>query len=308
MRVIAVEPETSTALHSGDRRRRAGAGHADVDRRRPERAVRRPARDRDRAGTSSACSSPRRRSRMRSASSTSARSSRASRPARRRPRRCSRARSRPSGPVRPRLRRQRRRPNRLCYPGPAMKADIHPEYVFATVHCSLREHVRDAFHEARAARRDLLATATRSTRASRSSSTRAVASSASSAGSRRPSARERASALAHHGIKHRRPGRPRGRDDARTAQLGGRRAQARRRDRARRDARSTRSMARHWALRLPIVRGVVALGESPRDRLPRALASRRTTPRRRRRRATTSRPRSAAGRSSSRSPSRSASR
>ena len=39
-------------------------------------------------------------------------------------------------PVARRQRRQRRRPNRLCYPGPAMKADIHPEYVFATVHCS----------------------------------------------------------------------------------------------------------------------------------------------------------------------------
>ncbi len=34
------------------------------------------------------------------------------------------------------LRRQRRQRNRRCYPGPAMKADIHPEYVLATVHCS----------------------------------------------------------------------------------------------------------------------------------------------------------------------------
>ena len=31
--------------------------------------------------------------------------------------------------------RQRGQGNRLCYPGPAMKADIHPEYVLATVHC-----------------------------------------------------------------------------------------------------------------------------------------------------------------------------
>ena len=59
----------------------------------------------------------------------------------------------------------------------------------------------------------------------------------------------------------RRPGRPRGRDDARTAQLGGRRAQARRRDRAGR-AHDRPADGRHWALRLPIVRGVVALGES----------------------------------------------
>ncbi len=41
---------------------------------------------------------------------------------------------RPAG--RPGLRRQRRQRNRRCYPGPAMKADIHPEYVLATVHCS----------------------------------------------------------------------------------------------------------------------------------------------------------------------------
>ncbi len=32
--------------------------------------------------------------------------------------------------------RQRRSRNGRCYPGPAMKADIHPEYVLATVHCS----------------------------------------------------------------------------------------------------------------------------------------------------------------------------
>src|ERR1051325_1049398 len=29
---------------------------------------------------------------------------------------------------------QRAKPR--CYPGPAMKADIHPEYVLSTVHCS----------------------------------------------------------------------------------------------------------------------------------------------------------------------------
>ena len=32
--------------------------------------------------------------------------------------------------------RQRRRPDRRCYPGPAMKPDIHPDYVVATVQCS----------------------------------------------------------------------------------------------------------------------------------------------------------------------------
>ena len=38
-----------------------------------------------------------------------------------------------------------------------MKADIHPEYVLSTVHCSCGNYVRDPFDEARAARRDLLA-------------------------------------------------------------------------------------------------------------------------------------------------------
>ena len=35
-----------------------------------------------------------------------------------------------------RLGRQRGRPDRLCYPGRAMKADIHPDYVLSTVTCS----------------------------------------------------------------------------------------------------------------------------------------------------------------------------
>src|SRR5262249_6927905 len=35
-----------------------------------------------------------------------------------------------------RLGRQRGGRNRLCYPGCAMKAGIHPEYVLATVHCA----------------------------------------------------------------------------------------------------------------------------------------------------------------------------
>ena len=35
-----------------------------------------------------------------------------------------------------RLRRQRGTRNHLCYPGSAMKADIHPDYVLATVHCA----------------------------------------------------------------------------------------------------------------------------------------------------------------------------
>ena len=41
-----------------------------------------------------------------------------------------RAKSRPA-----RLGRQRLEPDRRCYPGRAMKAEIHPEYVLTTVHC-----------------------------------------------------------------------------------------------------------------------------------------------------------------------------
>ena len=55
-----------------------------------------------------------------------------------------------------RLGRQRGTRNGRCYPGRAMKADIHPEYVLATVTLLVREHVPDALDEARAARRDLL--------------------------------------------------------------------------------------------------------------------------------------------------------
>ena len=40
-----------------------------------------------------------------------------------------------ANPVHSGLGRQRRRANRRCYPGPAMKADIHPEYQLTTVHC-----------------------------------------------------------------------------------------------------------------------------------------------------------------------------
>ena len=54
-------------------------------------------------------------------------------------RRCSPERSRTSRANTSRLRclgRQRSPRNRLCYPGSAMKADIHPEYVLANVTCS----------------------------------------------------------------------------------------------------------------------------------------------------------------------------
>ena len=82
VRVIAVEPETSPALHAGLERGAADPGRADVDRRRPERAVRRRSAARDLQPGSSVCSSRRRRSSTPFASSTSGRNSPASRPAR----------------------------------------------------------------------------------------------------------------------------------------------------------------------------------------------------------------------------------
>ena len=88
-----------------------------------------------------------------------ARSSPASRPARPRRRRCwpERCALEPGETRRRgRLGRQRGRRNGRCYPGRAMKADIHPDYVLATVHCSCGNDVPDALDEARAARRDLL--------------------------------------------------------------------------------------------------------------------------------------------------------
>ena len=56
-------------------------------------------------------------------------------------------------------------------------------------------------------------------------------------------------------------------------------------------------MARHWALRLPIVRGVVALGESLAIGFRALSVSANYAARRRRQRETRSPPRSAAGRS-----------
>ena len=61
---------------------------------------------------------------------------------------------------------------------------------------------------------------------------------------------------------HRRPGSPGGRHDARPVRVVGRGAQARRRHRRGRTGRSPRVLLRHRWLRIPIVRGVVALGES----------------------------------------------
>ena len=61
--------------------------------------------------------------------------------------------------------------------------------------------------------------------------------------------------------RDRRPGRAGRRDDARPGSLGARRSQAGRRDRRGQPADPLR-MTRHWVFRLPIIRGVIALGES----------------------------------------------
>ena len=132
-----------------------------------------------------------------------------------------------------RLRRQRGCANGRCYPGRAMKTGIHPEYVVAHRALLLRQRIRHALDEAGAARRGVLELPP------------VLHGQAEADGYRRPRralpapAREGrrgpAPALARdtHGSQLRRPGRPRGRDDARPVQLVGRRAQARRRDRPR---------------------------------------------------------------------------
>ena len=121
--------------------------------------------------------------------------------------------------------------NRLCYPGPAMKADIHPEYIFATVHCGcgntfvtrstkaeLHVEICSKCHPFYTGKQKLVDTGGRVERFQRR---------LEKAGRARARARSRWPG-------NRRPGRPRGRDDARTAELGGRCSQARRRDRPRR--------------------------------------------------------------------------
>ena len=155
-RVIAVEPELSAGAARRDRRRRADARRG---RRSIADGLNAPfaggSRSRS-AATSSACSSPRRRSSTRSASSTSAPSSRASRPARRRPRPGSRARSRPNTRCSwSRAATSPRKPPLLSWPGDEGRDPPRVRPLDRALR--LREHVHDAFHEARAARRDLLA-------------------------------------------------------------------------------------------------------------------------------------------------------
>ena len=211
-RVIAVEPEMSTAFHAGiehggrrrSRRRRSPTAERPVRRPTAARDLREArARARHRAGDRRRVQFPLR------AGETRLRAGRRAATA-----------AWLSGKIqaeRPgsRLGRQRRRENRRCYPGPAMKADIHPEYVLATVHCScgntfttrstrpeLHVEICSNCHPFYTGKQKLVDTGGRW--------------SGSSGGSKRPSA-PRARPPNGHVAGRRRPGCARGRDDARPA-------------------------------------------------------------------------------------------
>ena len=137
-----------------------------------------------------------------------------------------------------------------------MKADIHPDYVVSTVTCScgntfetrstkpeLHVEICANCHPFYTGKQKLLDSGGRVERFQRRLE--------------RAGQSRRRSGMSND----RRAGRPRGRDDARPVELGRRRAQARRR--IAEVCRPIASvMARHRLARLPVVRGVVALGES----------------------------------------------
>ena len=269
----ASSPSSRAAHARGARGRRAGPGRRRA--RSPTASTRRsPASTASRSAASSStrsCSSPRTRSRRECASSTRARSSPASRPERPRRPRCWPERSPlepgetvvavvSGGNVAPET--------ASAILARTMKADIHPEYVLATVRCScgnefqtrstkpeLHVEICSACHPFYTGKQKLVDTGGRVERFQRR-----LEKAGRSARATSPS-RERA---------HRRPGRPRGRDDARPVELGGRRPQAGRRDRRGLPPDRRPSMARHWVFRLPVVRGVDRARRVARDRLPRA--------------------------------------
>ena len=175
-----------------------------------------------------------------------------------------------------------------------MKTDIHPEYVQAHVRCTCGNEFETRSTQVRDPRRDLLELPSRSTPVVRSSSTPADASTASSGAppSGRPAAEAAPSVAAAHeserlpdgslvarsGRPRGRPGGARGRDDARRLDVGGGRPRPERRAAPRRPAPGRRRGGRRRdrgpelparlgaqappLAALPIVRGVVALGES----------------------------------------------
>ena len=202
-----------------------------------------------------------------------------------------------------RLRRQRRRADGRCYPGAAMKAEIHPEYVLATVHCGcgntfttrstkpeLHVEICSKCHPFYTGKQKLLDTGGRVERFQR--------------GSRRPSA-------------------PRARPRSAMSQaIGGQAVLEGVMMRGPRNwavavrkpdgeiAHVARAIdplaARHWTLGCRSCAASSRSARASRSASARSASPRTTRPRRKRR-ATASRPRSAAGRSSSRSSSRSAS-
>ena len=136
MRIVAVEPETSRALHAAI----AAGQPVPVEPRSIADGLNAPfARRRSRsssAATSSACSSPRQEieeafrflyERAKLACEPAGAAAAAALLDRQ-------GAGRAAG--RRRQRRERGRGDGRCYPGPTMKADIHPEYVLSTVHCS----------------------------------------------------------------------------------------------------------------------------------------------------------------------------
>ena len=136
-----------------------------------------------------------------------------------------------------------------------MKTDIHPEYVLATVRCSCGNEFDDAIDEARSPRRDLLRVPPLLHRASRSSWTRADGSSASSAGSSARSALDSVDMTVGgqavlEGVMMRTPSnwavavrKPDG-EIAQVCKV------------------ITSPMAKRRIYRLPVIRGIIALGES----------------------------------------------
>ena len=139
-RVIGVEPEGAAGLHAALTAGHAGPGDAAVGRRRACRAVHRRALP---GRLPRACG--RGRARLRGRDRGRVPPPLRAREARLRARwsrvdggpsvRQDRSRTRRNGGRRC-LGRQCGTPNRLCYPGFAMKTGIHPEYVLATVHCA----------------------------------------------------------------------------------------------------------------------------------------------------------------------------
>ena len=145
-----------------------------------------------------------------------------------------------------------------------MKTDIHPEYMLATVTCScgnsfqtrstkseLHVEICSECHPFYTGKQKLMDTGGRVERFQRR---------LERAG-QPPLTAGKIGDAADGRCADRRPGRARGRDDAQPVRVVGRGAQARRRDRRGEPADPALPAQHRWA-RIPVVRGVVALGES----------------------------------------------